>query len=68
MFNNNEIKMIALGIVIGLMYYSVNYVCSMLYDHGCDIFGKFNKKKKKKSRSRRNKGLMLGVIPENQYE
>ena len=41
-----EIKMIGLGIAIGIMYYSVNYVCSMLYDNGCDIFGKFNKKKK----------------------
>ncbi len=46
MFNNNEIRMIGLGIVIGIMYYSVNYVCSMLYDNGCDIFRKFNKKKK----------------------
>jgi hypothetical protein len=46
MFNNNEIRMIGLGIVIGIMYYSVNYVCSLLYDNGCDIFGKFNKKKK----------------------
>ncbi len=41
-----EIRMIGLGIVIGIIYYSVNYTCSMLYDHGCDIFGKFNKKKK----------------------
>ena len=41
-----EIRMIGLGIAIGVMYYSVNYVCSMLYDNGCDIFGKFNKKKK----------------------
>jgi len=46
MFNDNEIRMIGLGIVIGIMYYSVNYVCSFLYDNGCDIFGKFNKKKK----------------------
>ncbi len=41
-----EIRMIGLGIVIGIMYYSVNYVCSLLYNNGCDIFGKFNKKKK----------------------
>jgi len=41
-----EIRMIGLGIVIGIMYYSVNYVCSFLYDNGYDIFGKFNKKKK----------------------
>ena len=41
-----EIRMIGLGMVIGIMYYSVNYVCSLLYDNGCDIFGKFNKKKK----------------------
>ena len=41
-----EIRMIGLGIAIGIMYYSINYVCSMLYDNGCDIFGKFNKKKK----------------------
>ncbi len=46
LIETREIRMIALGIVIGIMYYSVNYVCSMLYDHGCDIFGKFNKKKK----------------------
>ena len=43
-----EIRMIGLGIVIGIMYYSINYICSMLYDHGCDIFGRFNKKIKKK--------------------
>ncbi len=42
----NEIRMIGLGVVIGIIYYSVNYVCSLLYDNGCDIFGKFNKKKK----------------------
>ena len=41
-----EIRMIGLGIVIGIIYYSVNYVCSFLYDNGYDIFGKFNKKKK----------------------
>ena len=41
-----EIRMIGLGIAIGIMYYSINYVCSLLYDNGCDIFGKFNKKKK----------------------
>jgi hypothetical protein len=46
LIGTREINMIGLGIVIGIMYYSVNYVCSMLYDHGCDIFGKFNKKKK----------------------
>lgn len=47
MFNDNEIRMIGLGIVIGIMYYSINYVCSMLYDHGCDIFGRWNKKRRK---------------------
>ena len=41
-----EIRMIGLGIAIGIMYYSVNYVCSLLYNNGYDIFGKFNKKKK----------------------
>lgn len=47
-----EIRMIGLGIAIGIIYYSINYVCSMLYDNGCDIFGKFNKKNKKKKNSR----------------
>ena len=46
LIGSREINMIGLGIVIGIMYYSINYICSMLYDHGCDIFGKFNKKKK----------------------
>ena len=46
LIGTREIKMIALGIVIGIMYYSVNYVCSLLYNNGYDIFGKFNKKKK----------------------
>ena len=41
-----EIRMIGLGIAIGIIYYSVNYVCSLLYNNGYDIFGKFNKKKK----------------------
>jgi len=47
-----EIRMIGLGIVIGIMYYSINYICSMLYDHGYDIFGRFNKKIKRKKNSR----------------
>ena len=46
LIGTREIKMIGLGIVIGIMYYSVNYVCSLLYNNGYDIFGKFNKKKK----------------------
>jgi hypothetical protein len=46
LIGTREIRMIGLGIVIGIMYYSVNYVCSFLYDNGYDIFGKFNKKKK----------------------
>ena len=46
LIGSREIRMIGLGIVIGIVYYSVNYVCSLLYDNGCDIFGKFNKKKK----------------------
>jgi hypothetical protein len=46
LIETREIRMIGLGVVIGIMYYSVNYVCSLLYDNGCDIFGKFNKKKK----------------------
>jgi hypothetical protein len=46
LIGTREIKMIGLGVVIGIIYYSVNYVCSMLYDNGCDIFSKFNKKKK----------------------
>jgi hypothetical protein len=50
LIGTREIKMIGLGIVIGIMYYSINYVCSFLYNNGCDIFGKFNKKKKKKLR------------------
>jgi hypothetical protein len=41
-----EIRMIGLGLVIGIMYYSINYICTLLYDNGYDIFGKFNKKKK----------------------
>jgi hypothetical protein len=50
LIGTREIRMIGLGIVIGIMYYSINYVCSFLYNNGCDIFGKFNKKKKKKLR------------------
>ena len=46
LIGTREIKMIGLGIVIGIMYYSVNYVCSLLHNNGYDIFGKFNKKKK----------------------
>ena len=45
-----EIRMIGLGVAIGIMYYSINYVCSMLYDNGCDIFGRLNKKGNKKKR------------------
>jgi hypothetical protein len=46
LIGTREIRMIGLGIVIGIMYYSINYTCSLLYDNGCDIFSKFNKKKK----------------------
>lgn len=47
MFNNDEIRMIGLGILIGIMYYSINWICSSLYDNGYDVFKKWNKKKKK---------------------
>jgi len=50
LIGTREIRMIGLGIAIGIMYYSINYVCSMLYDNGCDIFGRLNKKDKKKKR------------------
>ena len=53
MFNNNEIRMIGLGIAIGIMYYSINYVCSILYDNGCDIFNIFKKNKKKSKKKLR---------------
>jgi hypothetical protein len=53
LIGTREIRMIGLGIVIGIMYYSINYICSMLYDNGCDIFGKFNKKKKKNKKKLR---------------
>ena len=46
LIGTREIRMIGLGIAIGIMYYSVNYVCSFLYNNGYDIFSKFNKKKK----------------------
>lgn len=53
LIGTREIRMIGLGIAIGIMYYSVNYVCSMLYDNGCDIFNIFKKNKKKSKKKLR---------------
>ena len=46
-----EIRMIGLAIVLWISFYSINWVCSSLYDNGYDIFKKWNKKKKNKRRS-----------------
>jgi hypothetical protein len=42
-------KLLALPFLIGVIYYSINWICSSLYDNGYDIFKKWNKKKKKRS-------------------
>ena len=46
-----EIRMIGLAIVLWISFYSINWICSSLYDNGYDIFKKWNKKKKSKRRS-----------------
>jgi len=44
-----DYKFLALAFLIGIIYYSINWTCSSLYDNGYDIFKKWNKKKKKRS-------------------
>lgn len=43
-----EIRMIGLAIVLWISFYSINWICSSLYDNGYDIFKKWNKKKSRK--------------------
>ena len=43
-----EIRMIGLAFVLWVSMYSVNWVCSTLYNNKCDIFNLFKRKKKKK--------------------
>ena len=42
-----EIRMIGLAIVLWISFYSINWICSSLYDNGYDIFGRWNKKRRK---------------------
>jgi hypothetical protein len=43
-------KLLAVLFLVGVYYYTINWVCGILYDNGYDIFG-FLKKKKKNRRS-----------------
>ena len=43
-----EIRMIGLAFVLWVSLYSINWICSTLYNNKCDIFNLFKKKKKKK--------------------
>ena len=43
-----EIKLLAIAFVLWISLYSINWVTSTLYDHKCDIFNLFKRKKKKK--------------------
>ena len=45
-----EIRMIGLAIVLWISMYSINWICSSLYDNGYDILGFLSKKKKKARR------------------
>ena len=49
-----EIRMIGLAIVLWISMYSINWICSKLYDNGYDILGFLPKKKKKKKSRRRS--------------
>ena len=42
-------KLLALAFFIGVVYYSINWICSSLYDNGYDILNFLNKKKKRKN-------------------
>lgn len=43
-----EIRFLGLAFVLWVSMYSINWVCTTLYNNKCDIFNLFKKKKKKK--------------------
>ena len=45
-----EIRMLGLAIVLWISMYSINWICSSLYDNGYDVLGFLSKKKKKARR------------------
>jgi len=46
-----EIRVLGLALLLGIIYYSINWTCGTLYDNGYDIFGLLKKKKKSRRRS-----------------
>lgn len=44
-------KLLAIAFVLWVSLYSVNWICTNLYNAGYDIFNIFGKRKKKKKKS-----------------
>lgn len=46
-----EIRALGLAFLLWVSMYSINWICSTLYNNKCDIFNIFKKKKKSRRRS-----------------
>lgn len=46
-----EIKLLAIAFVLWVSLYSINWICTNLYNAGYDIFNIFGKRKNKKKKS-----------------
>ena len=44
-------KLLAVAFVLWVSLYSINWICTNLYNSGYDIFNSFSKRKKKKKKS-----------------
>lgn len=51
LIESSEIRVLGLAFLLWVIMYSINWVCSMLYNYKCDIFNIFKKKKKSRRRS-----------------
>lgn len=46
-----EIRVLGLAFLLWVSMYSINWICSTLYNNKCDIFNIFKKKKKSRKRA-----------------
>jgi hypothetical protein len=51
LIESTEIRILGLAFVLWVSMYSINWICSELYNNKCDIFNIFKKKKKSRRRS-----------------
>jgi len=51
LIGSTEIRVLGLAFVLWVSLYSINWICTNLYNAGYDIFNIFKKKKKSRRRS-----------------